>query len=226
MADIVKENDFVELDYVGKIVDGGEVFDTTSEETAKESDLFNDETKYEPAIVCIGKNHLLKGLDKNLVGKEIGKSHTFKLSPEDAFGKKNAKLIQLIATSKFRQQKINPFPGLQVNIDNMIGIIKTVTGGRTIVDFNHPLSGKELEYTVTVNKIVTDLAEKVKAMIKLIGIDIKAVEVSVSEGNAKLEFVSEVPEDMKKDVEQKLKGEISDLKSVSFSVKTPTDTKK
>ena len=38
-------------------------------------------------------------------------------------------------------------------LDNMTGIIKSATGGRVIVDFNHPLSSKDLAYNVKVNKI-------------------------------------------------------------------------
>ncbi|EFK97351.1 peptidylprolyl isomerase FKBP-type, partial [sediment metagenome] len=44
------------------------------------------------------------------------------------------------------KDSIRPMPGLPVNIDGMYGIIRTVAGGRVIVDFNHPLSGKEIVY--------------------------------------------------------------------------------
>ena len=49
-------------------------------------------------------------------------------------------------------QTLNPIPSLPVNIDNLNGIIRTVSGGRVIVDFNHPLSGRVLSYNVKVNK--------------------------------------------------------------------------
>ncbi|MCH8980513.1 hypothetical protein IH922_00675 [candidate division KSB1 bacterium] len=49
---------------------------------------------------------------------------------------------------------------MQINIDGMMGIIKTAGGGRCLVDFNHPLSGKEVTYTIKVNKIITDDKEK------------------------------------------------------------------
>ncbi len=218
-APTIKEDDFVELDYTGRIAETGEVFDTTSAEVAKEKGIFDERAAYGPAVVCIGKRHLLIGLDKQLVGKEIGKTYTFRLPVEEAFGRKNAKLIQLVSTAKFRQQQMTPFPGMQVNIDGILGTVRTVTGGRTIVDFNHPLSGKELEYTATVKRIVTDVSEKVKAILRLIGISINAVNVSVSDGSAAIEFPQEVPEQLKKDIEEKLKSAITDLKGVSFVVK-------
>ena len=216
----ISENDFVELDYTGKVVDGGEVFDTTSVAVAKESGIFDEHMAYSPAVVCIGKRHLVIGLDKQLVGKEIGKSYTIKLPAEEAFGKKNGKLIQLVSTAKFRQQQMTPFPGMRVNIDGIVGTVRTVAGGRTIVDFNHPLSGKEIEYEVTVKRIITDLSEKINAMLRLIGISANAVKVSATtDGSASIEFPQEVPEELKKDMEEKLRSAIPELKGISFTVK-------
>ncbi|MBI2145492.1 peptidylprolyl isomerase [Candidatus Woesearchaeota archaeon] len=215
----IKEKDFVELDYTGRIADSGDVFDTTSAEVARKSGLFDERTAYGPAIICIGKKHLIQGLDKQLVGKEVGKSYAFRVGADEAFGRKNAKLMQLISTSKFRQQNLTPFPGMQVNIDGIVGTVKTVAGGRTIVDFNHPLSGRDVEYDVFVKRVVTDVSEKVKAMLRLIGITADAVGVSVSEGSLSLEFPQEVPAELKKDLEDKLKAAVPELKAVSFTVK-------
>ncbi len=218
----IKENDFVELDYTGRISDGGEVFDTTFAETAKKAGVFDEHTAYWPAVVCIGKKHLIAGLDKQLVGKEVGSSYHFKIPSEDAFGRKDAKLIQLISTSKFRQQNMTPFPGLQVNVDGILGTVRAVTGGRTIVDFNHPLSGRDVEYDVTVKRIINDSTEKVKAVLRLIGISAEAVKASYAEGVVSIEFPEEAPEQLKKDVEEKLKSSMPEIKSVSMSVKPKT----
>ncbi|MBI2176336.1 peptidylprolyl isomerase [Candidatus Woesearchaeota archaeon] len=217
--EIIKENDFVELDYTGRAADNGEVFDTTSAEIARQAGIFDERMAYEAAIVCIGKKHLLAGLDRQLVGKETGKDYTFKVTADEGFGRKNGKLIQLVSTAKFRQQNMTPFPGMQVNIDGIVGTVKTVTGGRTIVDFNHPLSGRDLEYSVFVKRIVADLSEKVKAVLRLVGISPNSVGISVSEGNVSIEFPQEAPEELKKDLGEKLKSTITELKSVSFTVK-------
>ncbi len=215
----VKENDFIELDYTGKAADTGEVFDTTSSEIAKRAGIFDAHMAYAPAVVCVGKRHLLAGLDKQLVGKEVGKNYAFAVPMDEGFGRKNGKLIQLVSTAKFRQQNMTPFPGLQVNIDGIVGTVKAVTGGRTIVDFNHPLSGRDLQYSVFVKRIVADLAEKVKAVLRLVGISPNSVGVSVSDGTVSIEFPQEAPEAMKKDLEEKLKSTITELKSVFFTVK-------
>ncbi|MBI1970041.1 peptidylprolyl isomerase [Candidatus Woesearchaeota archaeon] len=168
MAETVQKEDFVELEYTARVKETKQVFDTTDEKTAKDAGIHNEKATYKPVTICLGEGHLLKGLDRALLGKEIGKKHTVTVNPEEGFGRKNTKLIQLIATQKFLKQGIQPMPGLQVNIDGIFGMIKNVSGGRTLVDFNHPLAGQVLEYEVKLNRKVTDKKEKVKALAHLV----------------------------------------------------------
>ena len=179
----VKKRDFIEIEYTGKIKEDNAVFDTTDEKVAKENNLHGHD--FSPAVICVGEKQILEGLDKNLEGKEIGGEYEFDVNPEDAFGKKNAKLIQLIPTAKFKQQSIQPMPGMQLNIDGMVGTIKTVSGGRTLVDFNHPLAGKELSYKVRINKKITDGKEKLNGYIKLT-LGTKDFEADIDSGSAKI----------------------------------------
>ena len=104
MAEKVKKDDFIEIEYTGKTVEENEVFDTTDEKLAKELDMFNPNVKYGYMIICVGEGQILKGLDEKLIGLEIGKKHTVTLDAEHAFGKRDSKYIQLINTSKFKKQ--------------------------------------------------------------------------------------------------------------------------
>ena len=145
---IIKKHDFVEIEYTGRIREDNSIFDTTEEKVAKENNAYDEHSDYGALVICVGENHLPKALEEQLVGKETGKDYRIEIAHEDAFGKKEARLIQMIPLNKFRQQKIQPFPGLQLNIDGMFGIVRTVSGGRCLVDFNHPLAGKDLAYEV------------------------------------------------------------------------------
>lgn len=160
----VKEHDFVELDYTGRLKEGNSVFDTTEERVARDNGM---KGKFGRITICLGKGHLLKGLEKKLVGKELG-THHIELSADEAFGKKNGKLMNLIPTQNFIKQGIQPQPGMPVEIDGMMGTVRAVTGGRTIVDFNHPLAGKDVSYDVTLHKIITDAAQKVASLVKVL----------------------------------------------------------
>lgn len=159
----VKKHDFVEIDYSARTKEDNALFDTTQEEVAKKEGVYEKNSHYHPAVICLGENMLLKAIEEQLIGKETGKEYIIEVKAEDAFGNKNAQLIQLIPMSKFRQQNIQPVPGLQLNIDGMFGIVKTAGGGRCYVDFNHPLAGKDLVYHVSVKRIVEDDKEKLKA---------------------------------------------------------------
>lgn len=210
----IKRNDFVELEYTGRFKEDNSIFDTTDKKIAKENNLFNENASYGPIIVCVGQEQALKGIDDALIGRDSGE---FKvgLKPENAFGNKDAKLIQLVPTSKFKQQKIQPMPGLQVNVDGIFGVIKTVSGGRTLVDFNHPLAGKELSYDIKVNRIVDDDGEKVKAFLKL-AFGIKDCKVEIKEGNAEIAVKSELNEKTREEISKKITGLVKTVKKVEF----------
>lgn len=157
-----KKNDFVELDFAAKIKDTGQVFDTTIEEEAKKAGLINEneDKKFKPFRLCIGQGMLVKGLDKELEGKETGKWHEIELHARDAFGLRDPKLIKIFSLNSFREKGINPEAGMMLTLDNMLVRIAAVSGGRVIVDFNSPLAGKAVVYRFRINKTIDDNQEK------------------------------------------------------------------
>lgn len=167
MGVTVKEHDFIELEYTGRLSEDGQVFDTTDKAAAEKAGIYSQKMEYGPVIVCVGEKQVLPGLDNNVPEKEIGKEYSVTFGPDLGFGKKEVKMIQLISTNKFQKEGIKPMPGLQINVDGKVAVVKAVTGGRTLVDFNHPLAGKELSYTYKILRIVIDVAEKAKAYIKM-----------------------------------------------------------
>ncbi len=208
----IKEGTFAEIEYTGRIKETGSVFDTTSAEAAKAGNIFDANARYGPVVVCIGENQLLKGLEKGLAGKGIGDYH-FTVSSEEGFGKKNAKLVQLVPSSKFRENRIAPFPGLQVNVDGVFGIVKHVSGGRIMVDFNHPLAGKELDYDVAVRRLVTDTYEKLDSMLKFYFRDYS---LAVNEGVAAVSLPDELPQQLQEKVREGIRKVIPELRDVEF----------
>ncbi len=164
----LKSMDFVEIDYIGVDKESNRIFDLTSEAEAKKNNILNPKAKYGPIVICIGEKQVLPGLDKFLVGKDVNREYAIDISPEEGFGKKDPKLMRLVPFKIFKKENIRPFPGLQINIDNMIGTIRTVSGGRVIVDFNHPLAGHHLNYKIKINKLITDEKTKIESLLKMI----------------------------------------------------------
>ena len=207
----IKKGDFVELDYIGRLKEDGRIFDLTSQETAKKEGLYHAQQTYGAQIICVGEGTIVKGIDEFLIGKEIAK-HTLSLTPENAFGKKNAKLIKIMPMNIFKKQNLKPFPGLQINIDGFMGTVRSVSGGRVIVDFNHPLAGRDITYELTIKRIVTDTKEKIKAFVKsLFG---KDVPFDYQQGKLKINFL--LPEQVQQPLVEKMKGLIPEVKEVKF----------
>jgi FKBP-type peptidyl-prolyl cis-trans isomerase 2 len=209
----IQEHDFIEIDYTGRTAEENTVFDTTVEAIAKSEDLDNPQAKYGSVIICVGEGQLLKGLDQQLLGKEIGNEYTLTVNAEGAFGKKSAKLVQLISTAKFIKEKIQPMPGLQINIDGMTGIVKTVTGGRTMVDFNHPLAGRDLIYTVQVKRLVTDDREKADSLLSMM---IPGIETTLTEGELSVKTKLTLPAELHKQVEDRVMKLVPGIVKITF----------
>jgi FKBP-type peptidyl-prolyl cis-trans isomerase SlyD len=210
----IKKHDFVEIEYTGRLQGTNEVFDTTDAKTAKEAQIFSEKNDYSPVIICIGEHQILKGIDEFLEGKEPGK-FKIELPAAKAFGAKNPKLVTMIPTGKFNEQGIKPVPGLRLNIDNYVGIVKTVSGGRTVVDFNHPLAGRDVEYDLKVNKIIIDKKAQVDALLRVL-LGVKAP-VEVKEKKVAITFPAELPEEIRKELSKKI-TELTALE-VEFVVK-------
>jgi len=215
--DKLKDKDFVEIEYTGKIKDSDEVFDTTHEDVAKANGL-DDKTAYKPIIICIGQGFLLKGLEDKVIGKEIGKEYSIDLSPEEGFGKKDARLIQLVPTKKFLEQKINPVPGLQVNIDGTTATIKTASGGRCMVDFNHPLAGKSLSYSIKLNRLIDSPKEKLSSILEL-NLGIIPESIDISEKKASITIGVDLPKELLEPLKKKMLELVNDVTDLKFTIK-------
>lgn len=223
MTETVKEGDFVELDYTGVLKELDLVFDTTDEAEARKNDIHDPKMSYGPVSICVGQGQILPGLDSALVGLEIGQRHEITLAPEQAFGKKDGKLMKLVPTSIFKKQNINPMVGLQVQIDGAMGTIRNVTGGRTVVDFNHPFAGKDVLYRVNIRRRLTDDRDKVMALIELalnqkkqsIGIDLK-------DGKAVISLKKDFPDELLDRLKERITRTLSSIKDVEF--RTPKKT--
>jgi FKBP-type peptidyl-prolyl cis-trans isomerase SlyD len=158
----IKKGDFIEIEFTGEVTDTREIFDTNIEADAKKAKL--DIKDFKPFILSVGHKMLPEGFDDELIEKEEGKNYSVEISPEKAFGKRDSKLIRMIPTKLFHEQKIEPQKGMQLALDGQIVKILSNSGGRTLVDFNNPLAGKKITYEYKINRLITDEKEKIDAV--------------------------------------------------------------
>jgi FKBP-type peptidyl-prolyl cis-trans isomerase SlyD len=214
----IKNQDFVELTYTGKLVDGT-IFDTTDENVAKANHLHNDNANYTVPVICVGEKQLLPGLDESLLGKEINKDYSIILKPEQAFGKRDIKKMKIVPISTFKEHKVRPQPGLQIDVDGERGIVTRVAGGRIIVNFNHPLAGKEVVYDIKIIRMVTDKKEKISAFLSsLLRIPKDKMEITVNDDLAEIIVPMDFPAQVTDVLSTKL-VKLIDVKEVTFKKK-------
>jgi FKBP-type peptidyl-prolyl cis-trans isomerase 2 len=171
--------DFIKINYTGRIKDG-QVFDTTDVDIAKKEKIFDSRRVYKTLTVAVGQQQVIKGLDEALAAMKVGEKKTLTIEPADAYGQKNPALVKLVPIKFFKQQNINPMPGLPVEIDNMRGRVQTVAGGRVRVDFNSDLAGKTLVFDVEVVEAAKDDAEKLKYLIERNFEDLEGFDVKIA----------------------------------------------
>ncbi|UCC91889.1 MAG: peptidylprolyl isomerase [Candidatus Aenigmatarchaeota archaeon] len=183
----MKQGDFIEIEYVGRVKLTNEIFDLTSEELAKKEKIHNPNHAYGPALVVIGSNMVVGGVMKELEKMGMGEERTFDVLPSEGFGMRNPKLIRIIPVSKFIENKISPVPGEYFEIDGMRAKVQSVSGGRVRVDFNNPLAGKTLTYRVKILKRVEGNRNQIEKLLKYYRIDYSGLEIKGEEVTVKSE---------------------------------------
>jgi peptidylprolyl isomerase len=161
----LQKGDFILIDYVAKVKETNEVFDTTQETVAKKEHLHKEGDIYEPKLVVVGENWVLKTLDEALAAMEIGKAQTVEITADKAFGQRDPEKIKRVPIKQLYAKEINPVVGARIEYQGKNAIIRSVGAGRVLLDFNPPLAGRTLIYDVTVAKKLDSDEEKVGALI-------------------------------------------------------------
>jgi len=159
----VKKGDFILVDFTAKVKETGEMFDTTRKEDAEKGGIFREDATYEPILVIVGEGWVLSGLDEQLTKLQCGKKATIEVPPEKGVGIRDPSKVKLLPIRYFKDTA--PRPGMRVEVNGKLAVVRAVGAGRVQVDFNPPLAGKTLVYDLVVRKVLRTKLEKVKALI-------------------------------------------------------------
>ncbi|MEM5870953.1 MAG: peptidylprolyl isomerase [Candidatus Aenigmatarchaeota archaeon] len=162
----MKKGDVVYIDYVGRIKDTNEIFDLTIEEIAKKEGIYNPNYTYKPIPIVVGFGFVIKGLDEEIEKMNEGEEKIVEIPPEKAFGKRDENLVKTFNLSDFKKQDVELKVGEFVNINGILGKVLSISGGRVVIDFNHPLAGKTLVYNIKIVKKVENELDKVRAVLE------------------------------------------------------------
>ncbi len=172
----IGKGDFITLSYTGSVAGG--IIDTTDEEVARDSGIHSPGGLYGPVTVRVGSQHVILGLDEALEDKEIGYEGEIDIPAEKAFGPREKERIEAFNKNSFTEK---PKIGVTIKVpDKGEGTVVDIIGNRVLVDFNHPLAGKELHYWFRIESEVTSVEEKVQGLIRLFAG--REMEVSFNDG--------------------------------------------
>ncbi len=112
-----------------------------------------------PASFIVGDGSLLPGFEEVLMGQRVGYAAQILIPAGDAFGERNTANVQLIERERF-QKMVGDQPleeGLVVSFQapegELPGVVQAVYEKTVKVDFNHPLSGRDITFDVAVLKV-------------------------------------------------------------------------
>lgn len=107
-----------------------------------------------PAEFTVGDGKLLPGFERKLMGMRVGEKQAFTVLPEDGFGQPNPNNVQSFRPDVFSED-MELAEGLVVSFADatraeLPGVVKSISADEVIVDFNHPLAGRNILFEVEI----------------------------------------------------------------------------
>lgn len=107
-----------------------------------------------PATLQLGAGELLPQIERLLDGLESGSEHSFELPPEQAFGMRRDDLIERVKREHLPATEIvEPLSIMEFHAPDgsrYSGLITEVEDDAVLIDFNHPLAGKQIRVDVRI----------------------------------------------------------------------------
>lgn len=138
----VEENKIVGIEY--------EVFDADTKE------LVDQNTSDNLLEFLVGAKNIIPGLEKAVMGLAISETKNVTVTPEDAYGAYNDDALEEVPSEQF--EGIDLQEGMTLYAKDEQGqsipaIVKTIGESNILVDYNHPLAGKTLNFDVEIVEI-------------------------------------------------------------------------
>ena len=138
----VKSGDTVAIHYTGTLLDGTQ---------------FDSSEGREPLEFEVGSGMIIPGLDRAMPGMEVGDKKIVKIACEDAYGPLNPEMRQAVPREGIPAD-IPLEVGTQLQMQTPDGqampvMVVEVDEATVLLDANHPLAGKDLQFDIEVVSI-------------------------------------------------------------------------
>ncbi len=116
-----------------------------------------------PLVFMFGKGQIIPGLENGIKDMAIGEKGDVLVKAADAYGEYNAEAKQEVPKEQFAG--IDLEVGMTLYGQGEDGgtvqvVVNEIGSDSVIIDFNHPLAGKDLMFSVTINNVRDASAEE------------------------------------------------------------------
>ncbi|MBS3100821.1 peptidylprolyl isomerase [Candidatus Woesearchaeota archaeon] len=120
--------------------------------TLNDGKIFDSSEGREPLEFTIGNNQVIKGFEDGIKGMKVNEEKTIKIKAKDAYGERDERMVASVPRDKFPPEA--QAGGMLIlkgpNGEKLPAVIKEVKDDAVIIDMNHPLAGKDLNFKVKV----------------------------------------------------------------------------
>jgi FKBP-type peptidyl-prolyl cis-trans isomerase SlpA len=107
-----------------------------------------------PATLQLGNGELAPTMEACLDGLDVGARKTFKLLPEQAFGLHNPQMVNRVPRDalppRIEPRLYEPIEFPAEDGSKYAGLVLEIDDEFVLLDFNHPLAGKSIQFEVEI----------------------------------------------------------------------------
>lgn len=136
----IETNQIVSIEY--EVMDGSTVVDSN--------------VGGQPLTFMFGKGQIIPGLENGIAHMSIGEKGNVLVKAADAYGDYNEEARQDVPKEQFAGIDLNvgmTLYGQGEDGGTVQVTVKEIKDESVVIDFNHPLAGKDLMFTVTINNV-------------------------------------------------------------------------
>lgn len=120
--------------------------------TLNDGKVFDSSEGKQPLEFTIGENQVIPGFENGVKEMKLNEEKTIKINAKDAYGERDERMVVSVPKDKFPPE-VQARGTLILNGPNgerLHAVVKEVKNDIVLIDLNHPLAGKELNFKVKV----------------------------------------------------------------------------
>lgn len=122
-------------------------------EVKVEGNVVDSNVNQEPLEFTFGSGQIIPGLESRIAELDAGESASIAVPANEAYGEYNEEAMQKIPKEQFEGIELSiglPLQGQSPDGNPIQVVVKDILDDEVLVDFNHPLAGKELNFDVKI----------------------------------------------------------------------------